>query len=31
MNPEIIRTLQELLPQIQGYIYPNEIEIHWVC
>ena len=29
MNPEIIRSLQELLPQIQGYIYPNEIEIHW--
>jgi len=23
MNPEIIRTLQELLPQIQGYIYPK--------
>ena len=29
MNPEFIHTLQELLPQIQGYIYPNEIEIHW--
>ena len=29
MNPEIVHSLQELLPQIQGYIYPNEIEIHW--
>ncbi|MCL5883752.1 MAG: polysulfide reductase NrfD [Deltaproteobacteria bacterium] len=29
MNPEFIRSLQDLLPQIQGYIYPNEIEIHW--
>ena len=29
MNPEFIHSLQELLPQIQGYIYPNEIEIHW--
>jgi len=29
MSPEFIRTLQDLLPQIQGFIYPNEIEIHW--
>ena len=29
MNPELMHSLQELLPQIQGYIYPNEIEIHW--
>jgi Ni/Fe-hydrogenase subunit HybB-like protein len=29
MNPETVHSLQELLPQIQGYIYPNEIEIHW--
>ena len=29
MNPELLRTLHELIPQIQGYIYPNEIEIHW--
>ncbi|MEK7384554.1 MAG: NrfD/PsrC family molybdoenzyme membrane anchor subunit [Elusimicrobiota bacterium] len=29
MNPDLIHTLQELLPQVQGYIYPNEIEIHW--
>ena len=29
MNPEFIHSLQDLLPQIQGYIYPNEIEIHW--
>ena len=29
MNPEFIHTLQDLLPQIQGFIYPNEIEIHW--
>src|SRR3970040_2010938 len=29
MNPELVHTLHELIPQIQGYIYPNEIEIHW--
>ena len=29
MNPEFIHSLQDLLPQIQGFIYPNEIEIHW--
>src|SRR5512140_2184031 len=29
MNHEFIHSLQDLLPQIQGYIYPNEIEIHW--
>ncbi|MCL5965965.1 MAG: polysulfide reductase NrfD [Deltaproteobacteria bacterium] len=29
MSHEMMRTLYELLPQIQGYIYPNEIEIHW--
>jgi len=29
MNPELVHTLRELIPQIQGYIYPNEIEIHW--
>ncbi len=29
MSPDLARTLSELLPQIQGYIYPNEIEVHW--
>jgi Ni/Fe-hydrogenase subunit HybB-like protein len=29
MNQELLHTLKELLPQITGFIYPNEIEIHW--
>jgi len=29
MNPDLIRQLSEIVPQIQGFIYPNEIEIHW--
>lgn len=29
MTKEMLQTLYELLPQVQGYIYPNEIEIHW--
>jgi len=29
MNPELMRGLSELLEQITGFIYPNEIEIHW--
>jgi Ni/Fe-hydrogenase subunit HybB-like protein len=29
MNPEMVRGLSELLEQITGFIYPNEIEIHW--
>ena len=29
MNPEMAHDLSELLGQITGYIYPNEIEIHW--
>lgn len=29
MSHELTRTLSEILPQIQGYIYPNEIEVHW--
>jgi Ni/Fe-hydrogenase subunit HybB-like protein len=29
VTPEITRTLSELMRQIIGYIYPNEIEIHW--
>jgi len=29
MNPETAQGLYELLDQITGYIYPNEIEIHW--
>jgi len=29
MNPEVMEGLYELLEQITGFIYPNEIEIHW--
>ncbi len=29
MNPAMMDKLRELLPHIQGYIYPNEIEVHW--
>jgi Ni/Fe-hydrogenase subunit HybB-like protein len=29
MSPEMAEGLSELLGQITGYIYPNEIEIHW--
>jgi Ni/Fe-hydrogenase subunit HybB-like protein len=29
MSPEMARGLYELLEQVTGFIYPNEIEIHW--
>jgi len=29
MNPEQAASLYELLEQVTGFIYPNEIEIHW--
>jgi Ni/Fe-hydrogenase subunit HybB-like protein len=29
MSPEMAESLAEQLEQILGYIYPNEIEIHW--
>jgi Ni/Fe-hydrogenase subunit HybB-like protein len=29
MSPEMAEKLAELLKQVTGYIYPNEIEIHW--
>lgn len=29
MNDPIIQKMYELLPQVSGYIYPNEIEVHW--
>jgi Ni/Fe-hydrogenase subunit HybB-like protein len=29
MTPEQIKGLYELLEQVTGFIYPNEIEIHW--
>ncbi len=29
MTQEAVRGFYELLPQIQGFIYPNEIEVHW--
>jgi Ni/Fe-hydrogenase subunit HybB-like protein len=29
MSPELSKTLAEVLQQVQGYIYPNEVEIHW--
>ena len=29
MNPAMLEKLHDLLPQVTGYIYPNEIEVHW--
>jgi len=29
MSPEMAEGLSELLDQVTGFIYPNEIEIHW--
>src|SRR3989304_6971571 len=29
MNAGLIESLYELLEQVTGFIYPNEIEIHW--
>ena len=29
MTPVALKTLHELLSQVTGYIYPNEIEIYW--
>src|SRR4030066_1060318 len=29
MTPAMIEKLREPLPQVTGYIYPNEIEVHW--
>ena len=29
MIPEAAHPFYEILPQIQGFIYPNEIEVHW--
>src|SRR5512139_2221600 len=29
MNGPLIDRLYELLKQVTGYIYPNEIEVHW--
>ncbi len=29
MSPEWSRNLTELLEQVTGFIYPNEVEIHW--
>ncbi|HET7343121.1 MAG TPA: NrfD/PsrC family molybdoenzyme membrane anchor subunit [Methylomirabilota bacterium] len=29
MSPDTIAGMYELLDQVTGYIYPNEIEIHW--
>ena len=29
MNGELAKSLSELLGQVTGYIYPNEIEMHW--
>ena len=26
---DLAKSLYELLPQVAGYIYPNEIEVHW--
>lgn len=29
MNPAMVEKLRELMPQVTGFIYPNEIEVHW--
>lgn len=29
MNPELLQRLAEHLNEITGFIYPNEVEIHW--
>ncbi len=29
MTPDMVERLTELAKQVQGYIYPNEIDIHW--
>ena len=29
MNPLNVQRLYDLLSQVSGYIYPNEIEVHW--
>ena len=29
MNPATLERLTELAKQVQGYIYPNDIDIHW--
>ncbi len=29
MTPDLVHRLTELSQKVQGYIYPNEIEIHW--
>ncbi|MBI2987752.1 MAG: polysulfide reductase NrfD [Deltaproteobacteria bacterium] len=29
MNPELVQRLSELLQEVTGFIYPNEVEIHW--
>jgi Ni/Fe-hydrogenase subunit HybB-like protein len=29
MNQELTRKLSELLREVSGFIYPNELEIHW--
>ncbi len=29
MNPELVKRLSELSQEVTGFIYPNELEIHW--
>ena len=29
MNPDLVRRLSELSQEVTGFIYPNELEIHW--
>src|SRR3970282_863288 len=29
MNRELVHKLSEMLQEVTGFIYPNEIEIHW--
>ena len=29
MDPQHVHSLMEVLQQVKGYIYPNEVELHW--
>ncbi len=29
MDPQHIQAMMEVLQQVRGYIYPNEVELHW--
>ena len=29
MNPEMVERMGELAKEVQGYIYPNDLDVHW--